>query len=126
VPAAAAFEPALVPAVDVDAGVLAVADRLGTVTLLSLAGGTRRWQRATRRPSTGGAAVLTPDAVVVRDEADELVVLDRRTGAIRARPWKPAALPEALAGDGRRVFVAWRAPGGSGEVAALMIGARGP
>jgi outer membrane protein assembly factor BamB len=117
-PVGASFEPGLVPAVDHGSGAVVVADRLGGVTAIDLATGTRRWRRATGQPSTGGAVVAAPDVVVVPDESGGLVVLDAH-GRIRGRRRHPPAVPESVAGADGRVFVAWRAPGGSGVVAAL-------
>ncbi|MGZ8764497.1 MAG: outer membrane protein assembly factor BamB family protein [Acidimicrobiia bacterium] len=110
-PVPASFEPDQVPGVadaTTRAGVVGVQDHLGTVSLFDLRTGTLRWRTETRVPALGGRVVLTTDAVVVRNEGRQLVILDRPGGGIRARRKDPEGLPEGIASVGDRVLVGWR------------------
>ncbi len=111
-PVPASFEPDQVPGVDADpatgAGVVGVQDHLGTVSLLDLPTGAVRWQTETGVPALGGRVLLTSEAVVVRTEGQQLVILDRARGGVRARRTDPDGLPEGIASVGDRVLVGWR------------------
>jgi outer membrane protein assembly factor BamB len=111
-PVPASFEPDLVPGADLGrgghAGVVGVQDHLGTVSLLDLASGALAWRTETRVPALGGRLVITSDAVVVRNEGRQLVILDRARGRVRMRRTDPDAVPEGIVGLGDRVLVSWR------------------
>jgi outer membrane protein assembly factor BamB len=114
-PVPASFEADLVPGVDVDTmtpggsdGAVGVEDHLGTVSLLDLATGALRWRTDTGAPALGGRVVITEDAVVVRNEGRQLVILDRIRGRVEVRRTDPHGLPEGIVGAGDRVFVGWR------------------
>jgi outer membrane protein assembly factor BamB len=118
----ASFESDLVPAVDPVAGEIAVIDHLGTLSLLDLRTGALRRRIVTDVPVLGGRPVLTSRLVAVRNEGQELVLVDRRTGTVIDRRTDPDSLPEAIVGAGGRVLVAWR---GSDRVEALDPTPRG-
>ncbi len=105
VPVGAPFQPDLVPLVDGDD--LYVVDQLGDITRLDLADGTRRWATSTRALEVYVRPLRVDDAIVVWNEAGEVVTLDRATGAVRARR-RPAGLPVGLALAGRVVVIAQR------------------
>jgi outer membrane protein assembly factor BamB len=101
----APFQPDLVPRV---AGTgLFVVDQLGHVTRLDAASGARVWSTNTRALDVHARPLAVRDAVLVGNEAGEVITLDRANGAIRARR-RPAGLPVGLAASGRVVVVAQR------------------
>ncbi|MGH9025912.1 MAG: PQQ-binding-like beta-propeller repeat protein [Acidimicrobiia bacterium] len=104
-PLPASFQPGTVPVADT--GEIAAVDRLGTVTLLDVATGTIRWQRALRRPVLHTRVLLTPAAVVITDEWGEVVVLDRDDGARRRRV-RPGGFPVGAAVACDQMLVALR------------------
>ena len=104
-PVAASFQEDLVPLVDRDD--LYVVDQLGTVTRLDVADGRRRWATGTDAVETHVHPIRVDDAILVWNEAGEVVTLDRATGAIRARR-RAAGLPVGLAATRRLVVVAQR------------------
>jgi len=110
-PVPASFEPGLVPGiagVGRPAGVVGVVDHHGTVSLLELRTGALRWRTETGVPALGGRLLLTSDAVVIRNEGQQLVVLDRSRGGVVDRRTDPEGLPEGIAAVGDRVLVGWR------------------
>ncbi len=111
-PVPASFEPDLVPGVDFGrrdtAGVVVLQDHLGTVSLLDLRDGALRWSTKTRVAALGGSVALTDDAVVIRNEGRQLVILDRARGRIKMRRTDPDGVPEAILAVRDRVLVAWR------------------
>ena len=109
-PVPGSFEPDQVPGVDTTRGhaVVGVQDHLGNVSLLDLATGVVRWRVDTRVPALGGRVLLTAQHVVVRNEGQQLVILDRARGRILGRRSDPAGLPEGIDSVGDRVFVGWR------------------
>ncbi len=104
-PVAAPFFEDLVPLAD--GGDLYVLDQLGTMTRLALADGHRRWATRTDALETHVRPIRVDDAILFWNEMGEVVTLDRRRGAIRAR--RPATgLPIGLAVTPRFVVVAQR------------------
>lgn len=101
----APFQPDLVPLVDGDE--LFVVDQVGDVSRLGLADGVRRWARRTRALSVYTEPIRVDDAILISNEAGEVVTLDRRSGRIRARR-RPAGLPVGLAATSRWVIVVQR------------------
>jgi outer membrane protein assembly factor BamB len=82
-------------------------DGMGTVVALDLETGAVRWRRETGRPLVDGRVVLTPDGVVFASYDDELLVIDRETGRLRAvEPQRGVPVDIAAAGD--RLVVALR------------------
>lgn len=100
VPLAGWWDEALEAAVAPDAVYLL--DGMGTVVAVELATGAVRWRQETGRPLVDGRLVLAADAVVFASYDDELMVLDRADGRIRAAepqrgvPVDLAATPEGL------------------------------
>jgi outer membrane protein assembly factor BamB len=99
------WDPALEPAVSPDAVYLL--DGMGTVVALDPASGGVRWRRETGRPLVDGRLALTADAVVFASYDDELMVLDRADGALRAAD-PQRGVPVDVAGAGERLVVALR------------------
>jgi outer membrane protein assembly factor BamB len=87
-------------------------DGLGTVVALDLRSGELQWRRETGRPLVSGRVALTPDAVVFASYDDELMVLDRATGHVRATE-PQRGVPVDVAGRGSR--------GSHGLVVALRL-----
>ncbi len=104
-PVPASFEEAIEPAVD--AGVVAVVDHFGVVSLLDLATGRIRWQHDLAHALIATRMALTPRRVVFSSFSGDLFVLDRADGhlvarlgrdrlggyavALRRAPWGPPA-----------------------------------
>lgn len=100
VPLAGWWDVALEPAAG--AGTVFLLDGMGTVVALDPATGALRWRRETGRPLVDGRLAVTADAVVFASYDDELMVLDRADGRLRAAepqrgvPVDVAASPEGL------------------------------
>ena len=95
----------LEPAVDPTTAYLL--DGMGTVVALDLQTGAARWRQETGRPLVDGRVVLTPDGVVFASYDDELLVLDRESGRLRAvEPQR--GVPVDVAATGDRLVVALR------------------
>lgn len=101
VPLAGFFDDAIESAADDHTCYLV--DGLGTVTALDLRSGAVLWQRATGRSVVGRRAVLTATSVVFPTFADELVVLDRETGAVRSADLQPGVPIDVTPGAGRLI-----------------------
>jgi outer membrane protein assembly factor BamB len=84
-----------------------VLDGVGTVTAVDLGAGAVQWQQATGASVVDSSLVLTPGAVVFSSFADELVVLDRGTGAVRSAEVQ-RGVPIDLVAAGDRLVVALR------------------
>jgi outer membrane protein assembly factor BamB len=84
-----------------------VVDGVGTVTAVDLASGVVQWQQATGTSVIDSPVVLTPRAVVFSTFADELVVLDRATGAVRSADVQ-RGVPIDMVAAGDRLVVALR------------------
>jgi outer membrane protein assembly factor BamB len=95
------WDGALEPAVAADAVYLL--DGMGTVVALDPASGGVRWRQETARPLVDGRLVLTPSAVVFASYDDELVVLDRADGRLRAAEAQPGVPVDLAAAPGRLV-----------------------
>jgi len=104
-PVAAPFQPNLVPLVDGDE--IFVVDQVGTVTRLALGDGARRWATDTKALEVYVEPIRVDDAILLWNEAGEVVTLDRDSGVIRARR-RPAGLPVGLAATRRFVVVVQR------------------
>ncbi len=110
-PVPASFEPGLVPGVagaGGPEGVVGVVDHHGTVSLFDSGTGALRWRTETGVPALGGRLLLTAEAVVIRNEGQQLVILDRSRGGVVDRRTDPEGLPEGIAAVGDRVLVGWR------------------
>ena len=82
-------------------------DGMGTVVALDLRTGTIDWRQETGRPLVSGRVALTPAGVVFASYDDELLLLDRATGRVRAvEPQRGVPVDVATAGD--RLVVALR------------------
>ena len=82
-------------------------DGMGTVVALDPASGAVAWHTETGRPLVDGHLALTPDAVVFASYEDELMVLDRADGRLRAaEPQRGVPVDVAAAAD--RLVVALR------------------
>jgi outer membrane protein assembly factor BamB len=86
---------------------VAVVDHFGTVTLLDVGTGARRWEAHLDRPVLRTDVLLTERAVVLTTHPGGLVVLDRASGRVR-RGGPPAGFPVGLARCGRLLLVALR------------------
>lgn len=104
-PVPASFQPALVPLADGQA--LYVMDQLSHVTRLDLATGARRWSTDTGSIATDGSPRRAGRAILVTNFSDDVLTLDRATGAIRARR-RTVGFPADLLVAGGQVVVAQR------------------
>ena len=82
-------------------------DGMGTVVALDPVAGTVRWRTETGRPLVGGRLALLPGSVAFASAADEVWVLDRADGRIRA-VGAAAGVPADLVGAGGRLLTALR------------------
>ena len=104
-----AFQPDLQPAVDGED--LFALDQYGDVTRIDVATGTLRWQTHLARQEVIARPTPMGDVVLVPAEPDEVVTLDRATGAIRARR-RAAGVPMRLTAVSELVVLTQRlAPG---------------
>jgi outer membrane protein assembly factor BamB len=99
------FDDELEPAVDETTGY--ILDGMGSVVALDLATGAVRWRQDTGRPLVDGRVVLTPGGVVFASYDDELLVLDRATGRLRAVE-QQRGVPVDVAALADRLVVALR------------------
>lgn len=121
------FQPDLQPAVD-GTDVFAL-DQYGDVARIDLATGRLRWQSRLGRQEVIARPTPMGDVILVPAEPDEVVTLDRATGAIRARR-RAAGVPMRLAAVPGLVVLTQRlAPGREVEAypaAAMRSPARRP
>lgn len=102
---AAPSQPDLVPLVD--GRDVVVVDQLGTVARVRIADGATRWSTTTAGLTTYAQPLRVGDAILIWNEAGDVITLDRGTGTIRARR-RPAGVPVGLVGGGGRVVLAQR------------------
>ena len=79
-------------------GVVYLLDGMGTVVALDAATGRIGWRRETGRPLVDGRVALAPEAVVFASYDDELLVVDRTDGRLRAVEPQPGVPVDVAAG----------------------------
>ena len=91
----------------VDPGTVYLLDGMGTVVAVDVASGAVRWRQETGRTLVDGRIGVTPGSVVFASYDDDLVVLDRADGRVRAAE-PQRGVPVDLAPAGDRLVVALR------------------
>ncbi len=104
-PMPASFQPDLVPLADGNA--LYVMDQLSHVSRFDLSTGRHRWTTDTGSIAIDGTPARAGSAILVTSLSDDVVTLDRTTGAIRARR-RTAGVPIDLVVAHHLVLVAQR------------------
>ncbi|MBM3659164.1 MAG: hypothetical protein FJW95_06630, partial [Actinobacteria bacterium] len=104
-PLAGWWDAALEPVVG--GGTVYLLDGMGTVVALDPTTGAVSWRSETGRPLVGGRLAISPDAVVFASYDDELMVLDRADGRLRAAEPQPG-VPVDVATASDRLVVALR------------------